>query len=151
MKINLKKIKGMDVFENGASLPCGKVRGVCFSKDGEVECLLVESQSIVPIAKKFNINSFQKLSEKGLFFKKGLTFSDYTKGRPDEITDKNISRVALPDGKSGVLKDVVFDFETGEITEFFVKKGRFQKPREILINKIKIKDNTIYIDSKGGD
>ncbi len=152
MKICLKRLKGLIVYEKGCDEPCGRVKGVCFSRDNKnIDFLQIETISLVPLCKNVEIEAFDGILGKKIFMKENFGFEKHKSQNEFVIKNENVSKIVLDGGKPKKIKDLRFDFETGEITDFFIDKGFFRKAEEHSVNKMRITDNTIYIETKGGD
>lgn len=151
MQMSVKGIKGAYIYEHGKTEPCGVIRGVYLSKDtGAVDLVLAETVSLIPISRTVSVRDIEAISDKGAVLKKGVIFGGnehfFKRQIKNDIFEDEISNVVQSDNKPRIKGDMRFDFETGEITEVVVNNGFFRKKNKIPINKMRIKDNTIYIE-----
>lgn len=151
VQVSVKRIKGMYLYENGETEPCGVIRGVYLSKDtGAVDLVLAETASLIPISRTVSVNDIEVMGDKRAVLKKGISFKNNENvpkaQMKKDVLEDDILNVIQQNNKTLKKGDMRFDFETGEITELVVKNGFFRKKNKIPINKIRIKDNTIYID-----
>lgn len=152
MQISQNELKGLIVYEKGADEPCGRVKGLCFSKDNNnIKSLQIETISLVPLCKNIEIEAFEGIRGKKIFLKKKFSFKEQNFQKSSANEFENISEIVLNNGKPKKIKDLRFDFETGEITDFYIDNGFFRRAKEYSVNKIQITDNTIYIETKGGE
>ncbi len=142
MRVNLKKLKGLAVYENGKKEPCGKIKDVCLAENqNQVTAIQLETLSLIPIGRTLSIGDFHKISD-GKIILKNDTGIPETKG----VSTKEISGVIKENHKFKRIKDIQFDFETGEIFSFEISRRAFGKTDKTDINKMRIKDNNIYIE-----
>ncbi len=151
VQMSVKGIKGTYIYENGNTEPCGVVRGVYLSKyTGAVDLVLAETVSLIPISRVVSMRDIEVMKDKRVVLKKGIAFrnnENFLKEQiKKDILEDDISNVIQRDNKPRKKGDMRFDFETGEITEIVVNNGFFKKKNKIPINKMRIKDNTIYIE-----
>ena len=152
MQISQNRLKGLWVYEIGSEEPCGRVKGLCFSEDkNNIKSLQVETISLVPLCKNIEIEAFEGIYGKKIFLKKNFSFKEQNLKKSSSTENENISKIVLNNGKPKKIKDLRFDFETGEITDFYIDNGFFRRAKEYSVNKIQITDNTIYIETKGGE
>ncbi len=143
MNISLKNLIGQYVYKNNEEEPFGKVKGVCFSQDGDkVTFVTVESLSLIPLSSSVPINEISAAGNKKLILQSEISVS---RGM-DNLMDDKILKAVYKNSKYSKIKDMSFDFETGEITDVIVGKGTFRRGKKITINKMYIKENTIYIE-----
>lgn len=151
VQMSVKRIKGMYLYENGNTEPCGVIRGVYLSKDtGAVDLVLAETVSLIPISKIVSMDDIEVMGDKGAVLKRGISFGNnenFLKEQiKEDVLENDISNIIKQNNKPLKKGDMRFDFETGEITEVVVSNGFFRKKNKIPINKLRIKDNTIYIE-----
>lgn len=153
MQISLKKIKGLYLYEAGSTEPCGVVKGVYFSTEtGLVDAILAETVSLIPINKTICIHDIDYINNRKAVLKNGIAFINNEKfikeQRKKDVFEDKISNIVQGNSSPRKIRDMQFEFETGEITEIIVDNGFLRKKNKIPINKMKIKDNTIYIEGR---
>ena len=142
MKVNLKKLKGSAVYENGKKEPCGKIRDVCLSDDkNQVTAIQLETLSLIPLGRTMSIGDFDRVSGGKIILKNDIGIPE-----PKGVFTKEISGLIKENYKFKKIRDMQFDFETGEIFSFEISRGAFGKSDKIDINTMRIKDNNIYIE-----
>ncbi len=151
VQMSVKGIKGTYIYENGNTEPCGVIRGVYLSKDtGTVDLVLAETVSLIPISRTVSMRDIEVMNDKRAILKKGIVFRNNENFLKEQIKkdvfEDDISNVIQQNNKPLKKRDMRFDFETGEITEVVVNNGFLKKKNKIPINKMLIKDNTIYIE-----
>ncbi len=151
VQMSVKGIKGTYIYENGNTEPCGVIRGVYLSRDtGAVDLVRAETVSLIPISQTVSVRDIEVMNDKKAVLKKGIRFrnnENFCKKRIKKgVLEDDISNVIQKNNKILKKEDMRFDFETGEITEIVVNNGFFRKKNKIPINKMLIKDNTIYIE-----
>lgn len=143
MNVSIKKLIGQCVYKNNDDEPCGKVKGVCFSPKGDkVSFITVESLSLIPLSSYIPINKISDAGAKKLILQSEMSVNIGS----DNLLESKISKTVYKNGKHGKIKDMRFDIETGEITDVVVEKGAFRRGEKITVNKMYIKENTIYIE-----
>lgn len=143
MNISLKDLIGQCVYKNKDDEPCGKVKGVGFSEEGnKVSSVTVESLSLIPVSRSVPISEILDAGDKKLILSSEISVSRGT----DRLMDGKLLKAVYKNGKCGKIKDMRFDFETGEITDAIIGKGTFRRGEKITVNKMYIKENTIYIE-----
>ncbi len=143
MKITLKKLIGKCVYKDENQEPWGRIKGVCFADSGErISSVTVETLSLIPICVDVSIKQISDNGDKKLILNSEKSIGKERKG----LIDKKISKAVCSDGKCGKIKNMQFNFETGEITDIIIGTGVFRKDEKIYVNKTHIKDNTIYIE-----
>ncbi len=143
MNVSLKKLIGQCVYKNKDDEPCGKVKGVSFSPEGDkVSSVTVESLSLIPLSSSVPINEISDDGGKKLILQSEISVSRGI----DNLMDSKISKAVYKNGKYSKIKDMRFNIETGEITDVVIGKGAFRRGKKIIVNKMYIKENTIYIE-----
>lgn len=143
MNISLKDLIGKYVYKNNDEEPRGRVKGVCFADEGNrISSVTVESLSLIPLSTSVAINELLDTGNKKLILQTEM----HTEKDKNGLGDNRVSCVVYKDSKYGKIKDMRFDFETGEITDMVIGKGAFRRGKKITVNKMHIKDNTIYIE-----
>ncbi len=143
MNTSLKKLIGKSVYRDMDDEPWGKVKGVCFSEEeSRISSVVIESLSLVPLSTTISIKEIWSDDNKKLILKSESVIG---KGR-NSLTDSQISKAVYKNGGYGKIKDMRFDFETGEITDIVIAAGVLRKGEKVSVNKTYIKDNTIYIE-----
>lgn len=143
MNVSLKDLIGQYVYKNKNDEPCGKVKGVYFSTYGNmVSSVSVETLSLIPVSCTVPINEITDIGDRKLILQSELSLN---KGMDSLMVDKTLKTV-YKNGKYGKIKDMRFDFETGEITDVIIGNGVFRRDKKISVNETHIKENTIYIE-----
>jgi len=145
INLNLSKLDGMNVYEYQKSEPCGKIVGCCFSgENGNVSSLIVETLSLIPVKKNITLNKIRKVTNDKIEI--NCELSDKNNYRVNDIRYNDIVGVNRANKTAKKIKDISFDCETGVITDIVVKQNILKKSEIFHVNKITIKDNTIYIE-----
>ncbi len=139
---NARKFINTKVYDNKTKTYLGKVSDVAFSDSGTIKGYYMSSNSIVPLRNWICPSSITT-------YKKGKIFvSEVSHPQYDGITfKKNISRCDFLKNrqKIGIGRDMVFDFETGEIEGFLFSENIFKKTTYLDINKININGKNIDV------
>ena len=144
MNITLKKLIGQYVYKDKNDEPWGRVKGVCFTDGGSKICsVMVESLSLIPLSCVIPIKEILDIGDKKLILRPEISIGKRTEGL---TTDNQISGAVCKNGKCGRIKDMRFDFETGEITDIIIRKSVFGKGEKVCVNKAYIKNGSIYIE-----
>ena len=119
MTESIKKLINKEVYEKNAIRPWAKIADFVFSKDGKwVETAILSSVSLIPIFYKVGITDLEKSGD-SIFLKEGV--------KPRVIENKydyplefgKVRRKPFYSmGKRLKIRDVCFDAEIGEITDF---------------------------------
>ena len=143
MNVTLKNLIGQCVYKNKDKEPVGKIKGVCFSPEGDkISSVAVESLSLIPLSRTVPIGEISGIGNKKLILQSDVSIS---RGQDKLMGDKGLKAVCI-NGRYGKIKDMKFDFETGEITDITIVKDAFARGEKIIVNKMYIKENTIYIE-----
>ncbi len=138
---NARKIINTKVFHDSTGKYLGKISDVAFSGE-ELKGYYISSDSIVPLLSMVFPSSVTA-------YKKGKIFvREVSPSSSDFITfKKNISHQSFFSGerKIGKGRDMLFDFETGEIEGFLYSENIFKRPSYLDINKIKINGKNITV------
>jgi len=144
MNISLKELIGKNVYKDENGDPWGKVKGVCFADEGSKICsVMVESLSLIPLSCVIPIKEILDTGDKKLILRSEISIGKRNEGL---TTDNQISGAVCKNGKCGRIKDMRFDFETGEITDIIIRKSVFGKGEKVCVNKTYIKNGSIYIE-----
>ena len=151
MTISVKKIKGTKVYLNEASQPWGAIENVIFDRENKkVSAFSVKTLSIVPICKVVEKSSVENLDSDKMILKKNapiLNFEKYSTDKVSGIALDTVKTAVSPGGFRKKLKDIRFDFETGEMSDMVISENIIVGKRRISVNKISLKDNTIYVEN----
>lgn len=153
LEISVKNLKGFKVYDHESSEPWGTVKDVCFDCDpAKVKYFVVETLSLVPIPKRVEFGQINNIIKGAVVLKKDA-LAKPCKGtaQSDRLSFDNIKKAACPNQKRTRLRDIRFDFETGEMTDFVVSKNIFSPKSHIKVRQISIKENTVYMQSEGGE
>ena len=145
MLINKNSLNGRYVYLISENEPCGKVNGLYFSaKTGRIEVLSIESLSLVPIKKRVKISDIHKLTGEKIVIKKEPRSNDDAHTNFDTVLDKDVIGIKENGKRIKRIKDINFDFETGEISDFITKRTPFSKKERIVSEAPEIKNGIIY-------
>ncbi len=148
MEISVKNLKGFKVYNHESSEPWGTVKDVCFDcSPAKVKCLVVETLSLVPISKRVEFGQINNIIKGAVVLKKDALAKPF---RQDKLSFEKVKKAVCDNQKSIQLRDVRFDFETGEMTDFVVSKNIFSPKSHIKAKQISVKENTVYINGGGG-
>ena len=152
MEISVKSLKGFKVYDHESSEPWGTVKDVCFDCDpAKVKYFVVETLSLVPISKRVEFEQINNIIRGAVVLKKDAV------AKPCKISEQrdtlifdNVKKAVCENQKKVRLRDIRFDFETGEMTDFVVSKNMFSPKSHIKAKQIFINENTVYMQSEGG-
>lgn len=145
MEISLKKLKGTPVCFENKSEPWGIVSDVVFDyKQKKVVALQVKTLSLIPICNIVSLNAAKGLFNKKIILKNDRNLNNFLKENIESTTFNQVFDSYL---KKRKIKDVHFDFETGTLCDIVISKNIISGNQKISINKISLKDNTIYIEN----
>ncbi len=152
MKVSKSKLKNAKVYFCGESEPFGVFSDTILDESGRVAGYMVKTLSIVPISKIIRIGDIEKIVDGRVYLSKSATLenSEHFKTRTGGkfVYADNIKTAAVGlDKASRKLKDIRFDFETGEICDVVIVKNIITGKEKLSVNKISAKDNTIYIQN----
>ncbi len=143
MNVSLKKLIGQYVYKDTEDEPWGRVKGISFADEGDrISSITLETLSLIPLSSSVPINEILDDGGKKLILQSEISVSRGI----DNLMDSKISKAVYKNGKYSKIKDMRFDFETGEITDVIIGKGAFRRGEKIAVNKMYIKENTIYIE-----
>ena len=144
--INLKSIKGLNVYKSETMHPWGIVRNISLNRiSGKIDTLLIDTISLIPLSHIIDIHNIYQIKNNSIYLKNPCY--NISEKCPDYLSELKIGeRIILPNNNLTRLRDLHFDTETGEITDIVVSQNKLAKKNKIPINKIYIKDNTIYVD-----
>ncbi len=147
MKINLKNLIGVTVFENGREEPCARVIGVGLLENQKyVGSIHLETLSLIPLKRTISVDDVLKITREKIILKPGSDVLKLKKNEENGNCAEVISKVLYYNGKCGKIKNMQFDFETGEIFSFEIGKGFFRKKDFVPADRMQVKDNTIYVE-----
>lgn len=147
MRISTKDLKNHYVYTENNTIPFGRVKSVCCAKEsGHIDSLLIEPLSLIPVAKRIKTEYIQNISN-GKIFLSDKAFLDKNKyDSKSFLQDTQIKGIKERNAKLKKLNDIFFSLETGEITDFVVRKNLFHKKEFLQADKFEIKNDIIYID-----
>lgn len=149
MNIGVRELENSKVYRYGEDEPWGIVRKACLNREtNRLEALAVDTCSLIPLRRIIGYEYVECIRGKSIFLKKGCISSPAEKSVDKVLDMATFGTAAKPRER---LRDLSFDTETGEITDVVVSRNKITKKRKIPINKIYIKDNTIYIKKQGGN
>ena len=152
MEISVKNLKGFKVYDHESTEPWGTVKDVCFDcNSARVRYFVVETLSLVPISKRVEFSQINNIIKGAVVLKKDALAKPY-KGteQSDRLSFDNIKNAACPNREITRLRDIRFNFETGEMTDLVVAKNIFSPKSYIRAKQISVKENTVYMQSEGG-
>lgn len=142
--IGVRELKKSKVYFEGKNEEYGSVVDVLFGKEnGKVEKIVIETSSLVPILRLVDFDDIVKIGKSKVVI--GASSKPYTKNEGCIKSGESPS-LTLQNGCVCFLRDMRFDTENGEITDVIVSRHKFGTKRKITINKIFVKDNTVYIE-----
>ncbi len=142
-----KNIKKLKVYDYNMREPWGTVRDLCFENDSQsIKAIVVETISLIPISCLVEFKDIKNIGMRGIILKKDCRTKKIS-CLEDFTSIKSISSVRNDKNKKSIFRDMRFNLETGEITDIVLAKNIFSKKTKIPINKITIKENTIYIEN----
>lgn len=153
MEVSMKMIKGFKVYNHKAKEPWGIVSDICFDCDtSKVTSIVAETISIVPISKIIAFDEINNIINGAVVLKKG------TVSRVQRLDDKacrqhsfkGIETVLDENMTKNRLRDIRFNFETGEMTDIVISKNLLTPKNSVRINRIIAKENIIYLQKEGG-
>lgn len=152
MEISVKNLKGFKVYDHESSEPWGTVKDVCFDcEPAKVKYFVVETLSLVPISKRVEFGQINNIIKGAVVLKKNaLAKTCKISEQSGRLSFDSVKKAAYADQKRTRLRDIRFDFETGEMTDFVVSKNIFSHKSHIKAKQISIKENTVYMQSEGG-
>lgn len=147
---SVKAYKGLKVYKEYNSEAYAVVNDVYFKKDdNRIFAFLISTLSLVPMHKVILVDSISMLSNGGVYLRQScepMELADFQKSfRNSCFTLESIRGVSSGSSKMK-LNDICFNSETGEITDVVISKKKFTKKNKVSINKIVLKDNTIYVE-----
>ncbi len=149
LNVGVKKLKKFKVFRAKEREPWGIVKDVCVSNYSDcVKALLVETISLVPLGKIVEISDIKRIERGRIILNEEYTskkISDFNDFRYEFLNPTEVRAVKIRENENRRFKDMRFNLETGEITDIVVSKNIFSPKTKIPINKISVKENTIYI------
>ncbi len=147
MRISVKDLKNHYVYTENSVNPLGKVKSVsCLKENGHIDSLLIEPLSLIPVAKRIKTNCIRNISD-GKIVLSDDAFSGKSKTDSNSfLEDIQIRGIQEKNARLKKINNIFFSLETGEITEFVVRKNLFHKKETLQANKITIKNDIIYID-----
>ena len=144
MQLSLKRLKGLEVYEDGNPEACGKIKNVCFdARCNRVNGVIVETVSLIPLSKTLFMDEFGEICDDRVLLKKDVSLNKVEK-RSDKFCI--VSDAIQRGGQAKKIRDIKFDFETGEVIDITTETGLLKKKSKIPVNTMLIKDNTIYVE-----
>jgi uncharacterized protein YrrD len=110
----------------------GIVKDVLFSlKSREVKALLLESKGLIPGRRAVLISNLLRLGDNAAIISKASCVSNmsrkaYKDAFGDEARPLGLRVYSENGGELGIVKDVIFDIQTGKIEGFEISDGLFQ-------------------------
>ncbi len=149
VKLSINKLKGTKVYFVEQHEPWGIFCDVMLNKNGKVVAYIVKTLSIVPISKVIQNRDIDRIENGRIVVKSGTRLVNcelFQKAYRDNVMKlESVKKVVSHNMKSKKLKDMRFEFETGEMCDIVVSQNIITGKHRILVNKIFTKDNTIYI------
>ncbi len=149
MRFSIGELKNTKVYLYGEDEPFGIFSDTILDEYGIVKGYVVKTISIVPISKIVKQEDIDRVENEKIVLTKDVTLLNPERFK-NEVNTKfvyadRIKTAVMPDLKENKLKDMRFDFETGQICDVLILKNIITGKEEIPVNKIFAKDNTIYI------
>ncbi len=150
LEICFKKIKKLKVYTHGKSEPWGIVRDVCLENNTPgIRAIVVETISLIPISRMIEFKDIKHIGEREVVLNENFRIKKVLNENSENfVSVKNIYSVKNNKSQKSLFRDMRFDTETGEITDVIFSKNFFSQKTKIPINKITVKENTIYIDNE---
>ena len=144
MELSLKKIKGFRVYEDGASEPWGIIVDAVLDENKmSIVALKADTLSLIPLPKIIPLDNISVIASEKVIVNECKNFINSKENCTCELSELKVS-------KNKKLRDVLFLAETGEMTDVIISKNIFSSKAQVSVNKIFVRDNTIYIKQKGG-
>lgn len=144
MNLSVREMEGYKVYRFGDDEPCAVVRTVCIHSAERIGAIAVDTCSLIPLRRFIKYEDIDCIKGKAVYLKPDCD-AQYSYSAEDMQSGRG-DAVCTADGKNcGILRDYRVNAETGEITDIVISKNKISKKSKIPINKIYIKDNTIYI------
>lgn len=149
MKRGLKNIKGIKVYNQGDNEAWGIIADVYLAeKTGKIEAFVVKTISVIPIRKAVLFCNAWFDDENRLIVndKAGIeNLEHFEKNKAATGARAELFKLAaLTNGITKKIRDLNFDTETGDICDVVVLKNLIAGDSTISVNKLSVKDNTIY-------
>lgn len=146
MNINMKSIKGYNVYRADTPQPWGIVSSLSFQPESvDISAILVDTLSLIPLSYLVDIHAIDFVAHHSVYLKHNCGPIKYIQKDFFNPPEK-LCCVTPKHPHPFRLRDLSFDMETGKITDITISKHRLSKKNKISINKIYLKDNTIYIE-----
>lgn len=148
MKIKVKKAENLLVYNRGETEPWGTCEGAVTDSGGKkITAICVRTLSLIPTCRSVKISDIEEADGKRIVLKKGCGIS----GAVSDCAIKARQQIVRK-GEGGEkrrharLNSLCFDTESGDITDVTVLGSPMSKKKKISINKIWVKENTIYVE-----
>ncbi len=152
MKVSVRELRGKKAYLKGQKDPIGVFSdGVLDKEKGILTGYVIKTLSLVPLSKVINKDDIEKIEKDKVILKKETKVKSLDILKTKTIKTDDISSVIMPDFKKCKAGDICFDFETGKMCDIVVSKGILGSKQRVALNKICLKENTIYIQKEGGD
>ncbi len=149
MKFSISKLKGAKVYFFGKNEPWGVFSDIMLDKDGKIAAYIVKTLSIVPISKAIQSREIESIEAGRIILKRGIRLVNYEQFKKtysnNAVKSKEVKKVVFDGIRTKKLKDMQFEFETGEMCDIVVSENIITGKHKLSVNKITAKDNTIYI------
>ena len=148
MKITVNKAENLLVYNHGETEPWGACEGVIADGGGEkINAICVRTLSLIPTCRSAKISDIEEADGKRIVLKKGCgiggAVSDCAIKARQQIVKEGVDGERKHRAR---LNSLCFDTESGEITDVTVWGSPMSKKKKISINKIRVKENTIYVE-----
>lgn len=150
MKNGFAELKGTKVYLQNAEMPWGILTDFAIDeKSGRVMGAIVKTASLIPVTGIIKLSDIRltknrrAVIENISLFK---TFGRFSKENRVLKTDK-LKGIIISGSLIKRIKNIHFDMETGEICDAVIAKSIIAGKQTVLINKISVKDNTIYAEN----
>ncbi len=150
MKISARQLKGAKVYIGDEKEPFGSFSDILLDEQGKIVGYIVKTISIVPISKIIGTDDIENITDGKIFLSRNINLenAEHFKNRTnsDPIYTDRLKLAIDVNKRPRKIKAIRFDTETGEICDVVVSKNIIAGKKEIHVNKIYAKDNTIYIE-----
>lgn len=152
VKNGFAELKGTKVYLCNAETPWGVLSDLLIDKNsGKVLAYLIKTLSLVPVSRIVRIKDAKLTENKKLEINKTSLIQSCEKfvneNNSNTVRCEKIKNIVLSNGISGKIKNMHFDMETGEISNAVILKNIIAGNHTVSINKISVKDNTIYAEN----
>ncbi len=150
MRNGFAELKGAKVYLCKNDMPWGVLTDFAIDeKSGKVTGFFVKTASLIPVPGIVKLANIKLTKSKRLEIDDislVQTFGQFSKENRVLKSDK-IKGIILSGSLIKKIKNIHFDMETGEICDAVIVKNIIAGRQTVFINKISLKDNTIYAEN----